>query len=103
MMTVPNAAPKNIATTDATLLANLGLLPFAIEESAPPGIERFTDRLGQSPPSFRCAARGDLPIQTHQARILSGIAGPRWIEKDQRPIWSSSGRPGALQAGTHLG
>ena len=34
MMTVPNAAPKNIATTDATLLANLGLLPFAIEESA---------------------------------------------------------------------
>ena len=35
MMTAPNAAPKNIATTDSTLLANLGLLPFAIEESAP--------------------------------------------------------------------
>jgi hypothetical protein len=34
MMTAPNAAPKNIATTDSTLLANLGLLPFAIEESA---------------------------------------------------------------------
>src|SRR5882762_3063952 len=35
MMTAPNAAPKNIAATDATLLANLGLLPFASEESAP--------------------------------------------------------------------
>jgi hypothetical protein len=33
-MTAPNAEPKNIATTDSTLLANLGLLPFAIEESA---------------------------------------------------------------------
>jgi len=28
------AAPKNIAATDSTLLGNLGLLPFAIEESA---------------------------------------------------------------------
>src|SRR6266851_3681362 len=35
MMTAPNAAPKNIATTDSSLLANLGLLPFASEESAP--------------------------------------------------------------------
>ncbi len=35
MMTAPNTAPKNIATTASTLLANLGLLPFAIEESAP--------------------------------------------------------------------
>jgi hypothetical protein len=35
MLTAPNAAPKNIATTDSTLLANLWLLPFAIEESAP--------------------------------------------------------------------
>ena len=35
MTTAPNAAPKNIATTDSSLLANLGLLPFAIEESAP--------------------------------------------------------------------
>jgi hypothetical protein len=34
-MTAPNAAPKNIAMTDSTLLANLGLLPFASEESAP--------------------------------------------------------------------
>src|SRR5260370_10221526 len=34
-MTAPDAAPKNIATTDSTLLANLGLLPFASEESAP--------------------------------------------------------------------
>ena len=34
-MTAPNAAPKNIATTDSTLLANRGLLPFASEESAP--------------------------------------------------------------------
>jgi hypothetical protein len=31
----PNAAPKNIAATVATLLANLGLLPLASEESAP--------------------------------------------------------------------
>ena len=35
MMTAPNAAPKNIATTDSILFAHLGLLPFAIEESAP--------------------------------------------------------------------
>jgi hypothetical protein len=35
MTTAPKAAPKNIAATDATLLANLGLLPFASEESAP--------------------------------------------------------------------
>ena len=35
MTTAPSAAPKNIAATDATLLANLGLLPFASEESAP--------------------------------------------------------------------
>ena len=35
MLTAHNAAPKNIATTDSTLLANLGFLPFAIEESAP--------------------------------------------------------------------
>jgi len=34
MMTAPNAAPKNIVATDASLLANLGLVPFAIEESA---------------------------------------------------------------------
>ena len=34
MMTAPKAAPKNIAETDPSLLANLGLLPFAIEESA---------------------------------------------------------------------
>jgi len=49
MTTAPNAAPKNIAATDATRLANLGLLPFASEESAPsvaefvaiePGIRR---------------------------------------------------------------
>jgi len=35
MTTAPNAAPKNIAATAATLLANLGLLPLASEESAP--------------------------------------------------------------------
>ena len=35
MTTAPSAAPKNIAATDATLLANLGLSPFASEESAP--------------------------------------------------------------------
>jgi hypothetical protein len=35
MLTAPNAAPKNIATTDSNLLANLGLLSFAIKESAP--------------------------------------------------------------------
>jgi hypothetical protein len=35
MTTAPNAAPKNVAATAATLLANLGLLPFASEESAP--------------------------------------------------------------------
>jgi hypothetical protein len=35
MMTAPNAAAKNIATTASTLLANLGLLPLASEESAP--------------------------------------------------------------------
>ena len=35
MTTAPNAAPKNIAATAATRLANLGLLPFASEESAP--------------------------------------------------------------------
>jgi hypothetical protein len=34
-MTAPSAAPTNMATTAATLLANLGLLPFASEESAP--------------------------------------------------------------------
>ena len=35
MTTAPNSAPKNSAATDATLLANLGLSPFASEESAP--------------------------------------------------------------------
>jgi hypothetical protein len=35
MTTAPTAAPRNIAATAATLLANLGLLPFASEESAP--------------------------------------------------------------------
>jgi small-conductance mechanosensitive channel len=35
MTTAPNAAPKNIAAIDSSLLANLGLLPFASEESAP--------------------------------------------------------------------
>ena len=35
MATAPNAARKNIAATAATLLANLGLLPFASEELAP--------------------------------------------------------------------
>jgi hypothetical protein len=35
MTIAPNAAPKNIAATDATFLANLGLVPFANEESAP--------------------------------------------------------------------
>lgn len=34
MMTAPNTASKNIAKTDSTRLASLGLLPFAIEESA---------------------------------------------------------------------
>jgi hypothetical protein len=34
MMTAPNAVPKKIAKTEPTLLANLGLLPFASEESA---------------------------------------------------------------------
>jgi len=35
MTTEPDAALEDIAATDATLLANLGLLPFATEESAP--------------------------------------------------------------------
>jgi hypothetical protein len=35
MMIAPSAAPKNIAKSDATRLANLELLPFANEESAP--------------------------------------------------------------------
>jgi hypothetical protein len=35
MMTVPDDACKEIATIDSTLLANLGLLPFAKKESAP--------------------------------------------------------------------
>jgi small-conductance mechanosensitive channel len=35
MTTAPNAAPKNIAAIDSSLHANLGLLPFASEESAP--------------------------------------------------------------------
>jgi len=34
MTTAPTAAPKKIAKTEPTLLANLGLLPFAREESA---------------------------------------------------------------------
>jgi hypothetical protein len=37
MTTAPHAAPKNIAATDAALLANLGLLPFASAEF--PGIK----------------------------------------------------------------
>jgi uncharacterized membrane protein YoaK (UPF0700 family) len=36
LTTAPNAAPKNIATTDSTLLANLGLLPFASEDDNSP-------------------------------------------------------------------
>jgi hypothetical protein len=35
MMTGPDDACKDIATTDSTLLINLGLLPFAKKESAP--------------------------------------------------------------------
>jgi hypothetical protein len=58
MMTAPNAAPKNIATTDATLLANLGLLPFAIEESAamPVIVSVRTVVVRSGIPSFRTAA-----------------------------------------------
>src|SRR5258707_11869093 len=58
MMTAPNAAPTNIAATDATLLANLGLLPFAVEESAPmPVIVRVrTDVVRSGIASFRKAA-----------------------------------------------
>ena len=33
-MTAPEAAPKRIAKTEEILLNNLGLLPFASEESA---------------------------------------------------------------------
>jgi NAD(P)-dependent dehydrogenase (short-subunit alcohol dehydrogenase family) len=48
MTTAPNAAPKNIAATAATLLANLGLLPFAREESAlMPGLEGMSEALRQ--------------------------------------------------------
>jgi len=58
MMTAPNGAPKNSATTDSTLLANLGLLPFAIEESAPvPVIVRVRTVVVRSGiASFRTAA-----------------------------------------------
>jgi hypothetical protein len=34
MTTAPNTAPKKSAKTEPNLLANLGLLPFASEESA---------------------------------------------------------------------
>ena len=58
MMTAPNAAPKNIATTDPTLLANLGLVPFAIEESAamPVSVNVRTVVVRSGIASFRTAA-----------------------------------------------
>jgi hypothetical protein len=44
-------------------------------------LQASTDSLTGSP-SFRGAARGDLPIPTNRQRILFGIAGPRWLEED---------------------
>lgn len=58
MTTAPNAAPKNIEATDATLLASLGLLPFPSEESAPMpvivNVRSVVVRSGMA--SFRTAA-----------------------------------------------
>src|SRR6266566_4965015 len=77
MMTAPNAAPKNIATTDPTLLANLGLLPFAIEESAamPVIVSVRTVVVRSGIASFRTAALR-VPI----ASAVKAIRANGWKE-----------------------
>lgn len=58
MTIAPNAAPTNMAATDAILLASLGLFPFASEESPPipvmVSVRTVVVRSGI--PSFRIAA-----------------------------------------------
>src|SRR6266446_4146929 len=63
-----------------------------------PGIQRFADGFGQSSPSFRRVAGGDLPNKAYREGILSSAVGPGWIETDQRPIWAFDGKPGAVPA-----
>ena len=63
-----------------------------------PGIQRFADGFGQSSPSFRGVAGGDLPNKAYREGILSSAVGPRWIKTDQRPIWAFDGKPGAVPA-----
>src|SRR6266853_851500 len=80
MMTAPDAAPKNIATTDSTLLANLGLLPFAIEESAamPVIVSVRTVVVRSGIASFRAAAFR-VPIasavRAMRAKVCKGCPG----------------------------
>src|SRR5258708_31393052 len=76
MTTAPKAAPKNIAATDATLLANLGLLTFASEESAPMpvivSVRTVVVRSGMA--SFRTAALR-VPIASAGSRRFRGGNG----------------------------
>ena len=69
MTTAPNAVPKKIAKTEPTLLANLGLLPFASEESAamPVTVNVRTVVVRSGIASFRGA------IHHICRRILSGV------------------------------
>src|SRR5882672_2482432 len=90
MMTAPIAAPKNIATTDSTLLANLGLLPFAIEESAamPVIVSVRTVVVRSGIANFRTAAVQTLGIWlggvwSEQVEGTNGI-GTAIVE--QRPV-----------------
>src|SRR5580765_8033999 len=80
MTTAPSAAPRNIAATDSTLLANLGLLPFASEESAPMpvivSIRTVVVRSGIA--SFRTAAfRVRAPSKRSEQTVEKGVRADR--------------------------
>jgi len=68
-MTAPKAAPKNIAATDPSLLANLGLVPFAMEESAaiPVTVSVRTVVVKSGIASFRTAALRVPHGERHQS------------------------------------
>src|SRR5882762_9240900 len=93
MTTAPNAAPKNIAATDATLLGNRGLLPFASEESAPMPVIVVSGPLS-SDPGLRvsgqrhsvCPSRAPSKRleRTVEKNLPADRLGIRWRKKTQQ-------------------
>src|SRR6266849_2448337 len=84
MTTAPNAAPKNIAAIDSSLLANLGLLPFASEESAPMpvivSVRTVVVRSGLRASGQQFLSDGKLELSVPVGRVPLAISLARlWI------------------------